>query len=145
MRAIFERLMSFDTVSANPNMDLMLYVQGLLQEAGIAVRLIPDETGKKANLFATVGPEGAGVMLSGHTDVVPVEGQAWTVPPFALTEREADVLLWLTQGKTNQDIGQILGLSARTVNKHLEQVFQKMGVDNRTAAAVMADRVLWAD
>lgn len=64
---------------------------------------------------------------------------------FALTEREADVLLWLTQGKTNQDIGQILGLSARTVNKHLEQVFQKMGVDNRTAAAVMADRVLWAD
>lgn len=61
---------------------------------------------------------------------------------FGLTEREGDVLFWLTQGKTSVDIGVILGLSWRTVNKHLEQVFQKMGVDNRTSAAVMADRVL---
>ncbi len=45
-------------------------------------------------------------------------------------------------GKTNRDIAQILSLSARTVNKHLEQVFQKMGVDNRTSAAVLADRIL---
>ena len=61
---------------------------------------------------------------------------------FSLTAREGEVLHWLSMGKTNRDIAQILGLSARTVNKHLEQVFQKMGVDNRTAAAVMADRVL---
>jgi DNA-binding NarL/FixJ family response regulator len=61
---------------------------------------------------------------------------------FELTDREAEVLFWLTRGKTNRDIGQILSLSARTVNKHLEQVFQKMGVDNRTSAAVLADRVL---
>ena len=89
MRAIFERLMSFDTVSAHPNMDLMLWVKALLEAAGIAVTLIPDASGQKANLFATTGPEGVpGVMLSGHTDVVPVEGQAWTVPPFALTERD---------------------------------------------------------
>ena len=89
MRAIFERLMSFDTVSAHPNMDLMLWVKSLLEAAGIAVTLIPDASGQKANLFATTGPEGVpGVMLSGHTDVVPVEGQAWTVPPFALTERD---------------------------------------------------------
>lgn len=89
MRAIFERLMSFDTVSAHPNMDLMLWVKTLLEEAGIAVTLIPDASGPKANLFATTGPEGVpGVMLSGHTDVVPAEGQAWTVPPFALTERD---------------------------------------------------------
>lgn len=63
---------------------------------------------------------------------------------FALTDREAEVLLWLTRGKTNRDIAEILSLSARTVNKHLEQVFHKMGVDNRTSAAVMADRVLQA-
>lgn len=89
MRAIFDRLMAFDTVSAKPNMDLMLYVQGLLAEAGIAAQLIPDATGGKANLFATVGPAGVpGVMLSGHTDVVPVEGQSWTKPPFALTEED---------------------------------------------------------
>ena len=61
---------------------------------------------------------------------------------FDLTPRESEVLYWLTLGKTNRDISAILGLSARTVNKHLEQVFQKMGIDNRTSAAVMADRVL---
>jgi DNA-binding response OmpR family regulator/DNA-binding CsgD family transcriptional regulator len=61
---------------------------------------------------------------------------------FSLTAREAEVLFWLSMGKTNRDIAQILVLSARTVNKHLEQVFQKMGVDNRTSAAVKADRVL---
>lgn len=61
---------------------------------------------------------------------------------FDLTHREAEVLYWLTLGKTNRDISAILGLSARTVNKHLEQVFQKMGVDNRTSAAVLADRKL---
>ena len=61
---------------------------------------------------------------------------------FELTPREAEVLYWMTLGKTNRDISAILGLSARTVNKHLEQIFQKMGIDNRTSAAVMADRVL---
>lgn len=61
---------------------------------------------------------------------------------FALTAREAEVLYWLTLGKTNRDISTILSLSPRTVNKHLEQVFQKMGVDNRTSAAVAADRIL---
>ena len=61
---------------------------------------------------------------------------------FNLTARESEVLYWLTLGKTNRDISEILSLSARTVNKHLEQVFQKMGVDNRTSAAVMADREL---
>lgn len=61
---------------------------------------------------------------------------------FDLTAREAEVLVWLTQGKTNKDIADILNLSARTVNKHLEQVFQKMGVDNRTSAALLADRLM---
>lgn len=61
---------------------------------------------------------------------------------FSLTSRESEVLYWLTLGKTNRDISTILGLSPRTVNKHLEQVFQKMGVDNRTSAAVAADRIL---
>lgn len=89
MRDILERLLTFDTVSSRPNLALMHYVRDLLEGAGIAVLLVPDPSGTKANLYATTGPEGAGgVMLSGHTDVVPVEGQAWTVPPFALTEAE---------------------------------------------------------
>lgn len=86
-RDILDRLIAFDTVSSRPNMALMAYVKDLLEQAGIAALLIPDATGGKANLYATTGPAGiGGVMLSGHTDVVPVEGQAWTRPPFALTE-----------------------------------------------------------
>lgn len=89
MQDILARLIGFDTVSSNPNLALMGYVRDLLEGAGIAVTLVPDPTGTKANLYATTGPEGiGGVMLSGHTDVVPVEGQTWTVPPFALTKAE---------------------------------------------------------
>lgn len=88
-RDILERLIGFDTVSSNPNRALMDYVRGLLAQAGVDSVLIPDETGGKANLYASIGPVGlGGVMLSGHTDVVPVTGQAWTHPPFALTEAE---------------------------------------------------------
>jgi len=57
---------------------------------------------------------------------------------FQLTLRESDVLLWIANGKTNREIGQILDMSPRTVNKHLEQVFRKLGVENRTAAAASA-------
>ncbi|QCO57515.1 acetylornithine deacetylase (plasmid) [Pseudorhodobacter turbinis] len=87
MRAILDRLIGFETVSHMTNVPLMRYVEGLLAEAGIASTLIFDETGEKANLYARVGPEDVpGVVLSGHVDVVPVEGQAWTRPPFALTQ-----------------------------------------------------------
>ena len=89
MRDILHRLLAFDTVSSKPNIELMTYLRDLLEAAGCAVTLVPDPSGGKANLFASTGPEGAGgVMLSGHTDVVPVEGQAWTRPPFALTEAD---------------------------------------------------------
>jgi DNA-binding NarL/FixJ family response regulator len=57
---------------------------------------------------------------------------------LGLTTREAEVLLWLSKGKTNRDIAQILGLSPRTVDKHLEQIYAKLGVENRTAAAAIA-------
>ena len=61
---------------------------------------------------------------------------------FALTSREAEVLLWISRGKPNRDIGEILSISPRTVNKHLEQVFVKLGVENRAAAAAAAVRAL---
>jgi acetylornithine deacetylase len=92
MRDILNRLLAFDTVSSRPNAELMRYVSGLLEAEGIAVTLIPDEAAGKANLYATVGPPGVGgVMLSGHTDVVPVDGQTWTHPPFAMTERDGKI------------------------------------------------------
>jgi DNA-binding CsgD family transcriptional regulator len=61
---------------------------------------------------------------------------------FRLTPREADVLLWTAHGKSNKDMSEILNISARTVNKHLEQIFPKIGVENRASAAVAATRVL---
>jgi acetylornithine deacetylase len=86
---ILERLIAFDTTSAHPNLDLIEWCADLLRGAGAEVVLIPDATGKKANLFATVGPrDRGGILLSGHTDVVPVAGQAWTKPPFQLTRAD---------------------------------------------------------
>ncbi|WP_336097717.1 acetylornithine deacetylase [Roseovarius sp. CH_XMU1461] len=86
---ILDRLIGFDTVSRNPNIDLMRFIQGLLADVGVEAELIPDSDGKKANLLATIGPrDGRGVMLSGHTDVVPVDGQDWTKPAFRLTQED---------------------------------------------------------
>jgi acetylornithine deacetylase len=84
---ILARLIGFDTTSSKPNRALMDWVQDLLGGAGIAAQIIPDASGGKANLYATIGPQDRpGVMLSGHTDVVPVDGQVWTRPPFVLTK-----------------------------------------------------------
>jgi DNA-binding NarL/FixJ family response regulator len=63
---------------------------------------------------------------------------------LAITTRESEVLVWIARGKSNRDIGTILGLSPRTVNKHLEQIYAKLGVENRTSAAAVAVRTLGA-
>ena len=84
---ILARLIGFDTTSSKPNLALMDWVQELLAAAGITAQILPDASGGKANLYATIGPQDRpGVMLSGHTDVVPVDGQVWTRPPFVLTK-----------------------------------------------------------
>jgi len=86
---ILRGLIAFDTTSRNSNRALMEHVAGLLAEAGIAADLVPDPSGTKLNLYATIGPaDRGGVMLSGHTDVVPVDGQDWTRPPFEMTEAD---------------------------------------------------------
>ncbi|MFT7057931.1 MAG: acetylornithine deacetylase [Pseudorhodobacter sp.] len=86
-RVILERLIGFETVSHMTNLPLMQYVADLLAEAGIESHMIPDATGEKANLYAITGPADVpGVVLSGHVDVVPVEGQVWTRPPFQMTQ-----------------------------------------------------------
>ncbi len=61
---------------------------------------------------------------------------------YSVTGREAEVLLWVAQGKSNRDIAEILGLSPRTVNKHLETIYQKLGVENRASAAIAAVKAL---
>ena len=88
-RAILARLVGFPTVSRDGNLDLVDWVEGWLAARGVASRRVYDETGLKASLYAQVGPEGpGGVILSGHVDVVPVDGQSWASDPFVLTERE---------------------------------------------------------
>ena len=88
-RALLERLVGFATVSRDSNLELIAFIRDYLAGLGVASELFHNEAGTKANLFATIGPaDRGGVVLSGHTDVVPVEGQAWTVEPFLLTERE---------------------------------------------------------
>jgi acetylornithine deacetylase len=78
-------LVSFDTTSRNSNLELITYVEEYLSGFGIASQRIHDETGGKANLYATIGPQDLpGVMLSGHTDVVPVDGQSWSTDPFSV-------------------------------------------------------------
>ncbi|MCJ2371127.1 acetylornithine deacetylase [Pseudomonas sp. RGM 3321] len=89
---ILKRLIAFDTVSSEPNMALIEYVRELLASKGIESLIVKDETGKKANLFASTGPRDMpGVLLSGHTDVVPAAGQAWTMPPFQATLRDGRI------------------------------------------------------
>ena len=86
---IVQKLVSFDTVSRNSNLALIEWVRNYLNESGVRSHLIFDRDGQKANLFATIGPKGVpGIVLSGHTDVVPVDGQAWSTDPFAVTERD---------------------------------------------------------
>ncbi len=84
--AILDRLVAFDTVSRNSNLKLIDYVSDYLTGRGIAHDVLPSPDGTKANILATIGPAGRpGIVLSGHTDVVPVDGQAWTHDPFKLT------------------------------------------------------------
>jgi acetylornithine deacetylase len=86
---ILEKLVSFPTVSRDPNRALIDFVRDFLAGRGIASELVVAEGGAKANLLATIGPaDTPGIVLSGHTDVVPVEGQAWTSDPFRLAVRD---------------------------------------------------------
>jgi acetylornithine deacetylase len=88
-REILGRLIGFDTTSRNSNMALIAWVQDYLADLGIETTLAPNDDGDKANIFATIGPVGdGGIVLSGHTDVVPVDGQAWDSDPFGMTERD---------------------------------------------------------
>ena len=86
---ILTALVGFDTVSRYSNLDLIAWVEQYLDRHGVKHERIYDETGKKSNLWATLGPADVpGYILSGHTDVVPVDDQNWTDSPFKLTERD---------------------------------------------------------
>ncbi|NBA97988.1 acetylornithine deacetylase [Pseudomonas sp. R5(2019)] len=88
-RELLAKLIAFNTVSRESNLALIAFIRDYLNDLGVACELDYNAERTKANLFATLGPDDrGGVVLSGHTDVVPVAGQAWTVEPFQLTERD---------------------------------------------------------
>jgi acetylornithine deacetylase len=87
--AMLARLVAHRTVSSDSNLELISDVRAWLASHGVESRLVPNADGTKANLLATIGPNvPGGAVLSGHTDVVPVEGQPWSSDPFALVERD---------------------------------------------------------
>ena len=88
-KEMLEKLIAFPTVSSNSNLDLISFVEDYLSSHGVTSKRINSDCGKKANLYATIGPlEPGGVLLSGHTDVVPIDDQDWHTNPFELTEKD---------------------------------------------------------
>ncbi|NNJ15131.1 acetylornithine deacetylase [Pseudomonas putida CSV86] len=88
-RGLLARLIAFPTVSRDSNLELIAFIRDYLASHGVDSELFLNDEGTKANLFATIGPrDRGGVVLSGHTDVVPMDGQAWTVEPFVMSERD---------------------------------------------------------
>lgn len=85
--SLIERLVGFETVSRDSNLPLIEFIENYLDDHGVASRRVPSPDGKKSNLIATVGPEvEGGVVLSGHTDVVPIDGQNWSSDPFVIRQ-----------------------------------------------------------
>lgn len=88
-RKLIEELVSFDTTSRLSNLELIRFIENYLDEYGVTSELIYNTDKTKANLFATAGnPDRPGILLSGHTDVVPVDGQNWTTDPFRVREND---------------------------------------------------------
>ena len=88
-KEILGDLIAFPTVSADSNLDMIAFIAGLLEDVGARVELMTAPCGTQANLFATLGPEqSGGILLSGHSDVVPVSDQAWSSDPFVMEERD---------------------------------------------------------
>lgn len=110
---MLRRLVAFDTTSRNSNLELIDFVRNHLDRFGVASMLVPDATGKKANLYATIGPKDIpGICLSGHTDVVPVDGQNWSSDPWQITEKDG-----LLHGRGTSDMKGFLAIVMTWVEK----------------------------
>lgn len=112
---MIQRLIAFDTTSRESNLGLIEWVRDYLQRAGIESRLTYDATGKKANLFATIASGSRpGIVLSGHTDVVPVDGQAWNTDPFKATLKDDRIY-----GRGSADMKSYLAVSLAMLPRFL--------------------------
>ncbi|MEP4189854.1 MAG: M20/M25/M40 family metallo-hydrolase, partial [Sneathiella sp.] len=115
------KLISFDTVSRNSNLNLIDYVADYLAEYGVASQKIYNDDKTKANLFATVGPDvDGGIILSGHTDVVPVDGQPWDTDPFVVTEKDGKLY-----GRGTSDMKSFSAIALALVPEMIEKGIKK--------------------
>jgi DNA-binding CsgD family transcriptional regulator len=122
--------------------NIVRQLTGLRHQGGLAgARSLIEVNGRKMELafLSSTGPD---ELLFRLTEISTVPDEQLLQQTLALTARESQVLLWISRGKSNREIGEILVISPRTVNKHLEQVFVKLGVENRAAAAARAVRSL---
>lgn len=114
---LIERLVAFDTTSREPNLDLIAYIQNYLNELGVESQLVHNTEKTKANLYATIGDTSkSGVMLSGHTDVVPVDGQNWDSDPFQV--RHADGRLY---GRGTADMKSFIAITLSMLPEFIER------------------------
>jgi DNA-binding NarL/FixJ family response regulator len=104
-------------------------------------RVLIDVNGRKVEM-SVLSPIGPDELLFRLTEVGTSDDEQRLQQLLSLTSRESEVLLWISRGKANREIGEILAISPRTVNKHLEQIFVKLGVENRASAAARAVRAL---
>ncbi len=116
------------------------WLRGCLAGTGAPTLTLGDRAGT-AHTFSFIGGTGDEILLRLSRDGT-AAGLERLRQRLRVTGREAEVLLWLSRGKSSRDIGEILGLSPRTVTKHLEGIYEKLGVENRTAASVIAARHL---
>jgi len=111
------KLISYDTTSRYSNMELITYIQDYLTSLDIESTLVPNDDGNKASLYATVGPKDKpGVMLSGHTDVVPVDGQDWDSDPFNIIEKDGKLF-----GRGTSDMKSFIALVLVALPKFIER------------------------
>src|SRR4051812_43490418 len=112
------KLIGFPTVSRESNLELIDFVRELLRTFDADVRLTFDDERRKANLFATLGPRGAGgLVLSGHTDVVPVDAQRWDSDPFALVERDGRLY-----GRGTSDMKSFIGVALGLLGEYVPRL-----------------------
>src|SRR6202047_23225 len=120
-RTMIERLIGFKTVSRDSNLGLIEWARDYLQGFGALTRLTFDATGKKANLFATLGDsKKPGLILSGHTDVVPVDGQDWDTDPFQAVERDGKLY-----ARGSADMKGFIGISLAQAPKFIAALNDK--------------------
>jgi DNA-binding NarL/FixJ family response regulator len=132
------RLMSDVAIASETGTALPPAARAAIASGAVSDAIVLGEVGTRRLALSMIGRTGEDELLFRlMSDDVGGE-EATLKRRFSVTSREAEVLLWIARGKSNRDIGEILGLSPRTVNKHLETVFTKLGVENRASAAILA-------